>query len=780
MSGTATFSVIGGTGTLTSTTDPNSKRLLFTNMLTDSLSVKAEFVDGPDTYDDTVNLFKVYNGNLTPLIYLTDENRTVPSDAAGTVASFAGVSTQAAVYEGINDTSSTWSFTTAAVGCTITGTNTRNITVTAMSADTATVTFTATKAGASPLTKVYNLSKAKAGPQGAAGAAGANGTNGIRGSTQTAKGYAGQASWDDAKATSAITDLGFTNVIRDQVTLFNSSNPASFSETRFWTGSAWSSIAAYINGGLVVNGTISANQLATDSVTAIKIAAGAVTADELAVNAVTADKISVGAVTAGKIAAGAITADKIGPGTTALQAGYRFSLGQGGSIPVNATTANAVILAVSTTFPVFAGLFESKNGSPAIVCATPVISAAYDRDALYTTRGWECEPLIAVRGRDATYTQQWNKNTILAHGRYGTIATSYVRSNLLVFYTGGSVFAGKHPPDCNINLGADLEFYPGSASGVSPPSVEKSAAGFFQSFSRNTARWQRAMALNPADIPQTLISYINHSDGSGAAGSFSASQNGAPPDNFCAQFAAYACENSVIPAGVNNHVTTSLRLAQDLSYTGTDIGRAIWVFKGTSVWEPGCQVIINGQVFAFTGAHHGLYDKNETIEPGDIVIDTPTVIHGNMENNLTVVTKSNAPMQKAVIGVYAKDITGEGIPFPIKNPTTETTTTVTSSVGSSQVPKYSSTETVKEEYAELYSNNRVCGINALGEGLISVCGENGNLEIGDYITTSSIPGKGMKQSDDLMRNYTVAKSRENVTFSSPTEVKLVACTYHCG
>jgi hypothetical protein len=58
--------------------------------------------------------------------------------------------------------------------------------------------------------------------------------------------------------------------------------------------------------------------------------------------------------------------------------------------------------------------------------------------------------------------------------------------------------------------------------------------------------------------------------------------------------------------------------------------------------------------------------------------------------------------------------------------------------------------------------------------------ENGDIEIGDYITTSSIPGKGMKQSDDLMHNYTVAKARENVTFSSPTEVKLIACTYHCG
>jgi hypothetical protein len=771
MVGTATFSIVNGTGTLTNTADPNAKRLLFEDMITDSLSVKAVFVDGPDNYDDIVNLYKVYNGNTTPLMYLTDENRTIPASAAGVVTSFAGVATQAVVYEGLNDTSSTWSFTTAAVGCTITGTNTRNITVTAMSADTATVTFTASKAGASNLTKVYNLSKAKAGVQGTAGAAGTNGTNGIRGSTQTAKGYAGQASWDDAKATSAIADLGFTNVIRDQVTLFNSSNPASFSETRFWTGTAWSPIAAYINGGLVVNGTISANQLAADSVDASKIQAGAVTASEIAAGAITAGKIAAGAVTATTIAAGAITADKIGPGTTAMAAGYRFSLGQGGSIPVNSTQANAVILAVSTTFPVFAGLFESKNGSPAIVCATPVISAAYGRDVSYATSGWECEPLIAIRGRDSNYTQQWHKSAILAHGRLGMISTSYVRSNSLTSATFGA-FAGKHPPDQNMNLTVDLEY-------GSTPTGEKSAGGIWLAYSRNSARWARSSSLG-GDFPVTLVSYINHSDGTGAAGTFTSGGTGGSPDNFGAQFSAYACENSVIPGGINNHVTASLRLAQDLSYTGVDRGRALWVFKGESQWEPGCRIIANGIVLAFTGGHSGLYDKNEIIEPGDIVIDTPTVIHGNMDNNLTVITKSTAPMQKAVIGVFGKDTTGATIPFPIKSPTTTTLSNVTTSTGTTLVEKYSSEDTVKEEYAELYANSKVCDFNALGEGLISVCGENGNLEIGDNITTSSIPGKGMKQSDDLMRNYTVAKSRENVTFSSPTEVKLVACTYHCG
>jgi len=76
--------------------------------------------------------------------------------------------------------------------------------------------------------------------------------------------------------------------------------------------------------------------------------------------------------------------------------------------------------------------------------------------------------------------------------------------------------------------------------------------------------------------------------------------------------------------------------------------------------------------------------------------------------------------------------------------------------------------------------HRVIHVNALGEGQINVCGEGGDLLKGDLIVSSSTPGKGMRQSDDLVRSYTVAKARENVTFSGPTDVKMVACIYLCG
>jgi hypothetical protein len=38
----------------------------------------------------------------------------------------------------------------------------------------------------------------------------------------------------------------------------------------------------------------------------------------------------------------------------------------------------------------------------------------------------------------------------------------------------------------------------------------------------------------------------------------------------------------------------------------------------------------------------------------------------------------------------------------------------------------------------------------------------------------------MKQSDDVIHSYTVAKAREAATFSSPTEVKMIACIYVSG
>ena len=56
-------------------------------------------------------------------------------------------------------------------------------------------------------------------------------------------------------------------------------------------------------------------------------------------------------------------------------------------------------------------------------------------------------------------------------------------------------------------------------------------------------------------------------------------------------------------------------------------------------------------------------------------------------------------------------------------------------------------------------------IAGCGEGGIWVCNYNGNLEAGDFITTSPIPGIGMKQEDELVYNYTVGKITMDCDFN---------------
>lgn len=81
-------------------------------------------------------------------------------------------------------------------------------------------------------------------------------------------------------------------------------------------------------------------------------------------------------------------------------------------------------------------------------------------------------------------------------------------------------------------------------------------------------------------------------------------------------------------------------------------------------------------------------------------------------------------------------------------------------------------------------------INSLGEGKVWITNLKGNIENGDYITSSEIKGFGELQDDDLLHNYTVAKITESIDWESVSDTiehngqtykkYLSACTYHCG
>jgi hypothetical protein len=178
----------------------------------------------------------------------------------------------------------------------------------------------------------------------------------------------------------------------------------------------------------------------------------------------------------------------------------------------------------------------------------------------------------------------------------------------------------------------------------------------------------------------------------------------------------------------------------------------------------------------FTGTHDVVWPaEKETIgEEGDIAVDVQCVARSSISNTLFEVELSSKPNQKGAIGI----LVGKGILMndqSVPAAFTEGMEDCADDEGrewkqAKATPEY---EAIKDKY--LFG-----AINAVGEGQVNVCGENGDIERGDLIVTSSMPGKGMRQSDDFVRSYTVARAREDVSFSTPGEVKQVACIYLCG
>lgn len=167
-------------------------------------------------------------------------------------------------------------------------------------------------------------------------------------------------------------------------------------------------------------------------------------------------------------------------------------------------------------------------------------------------------------------------------------------------------------------------------------------------------------------------------------------------------------------------------------------------------------------------------------EIGDILVDHKILKQVDISNSVVEFRVSSVSAQRGVIGVCS--LVNETPP-----PDWSTEPTI--------IPGYTDITRETEPNAELLPDNtiiettegypipagyKVVFVNALGEGQVNVCGENGNIEIGDLIVTSSIPGKGMRQDDNIVRSYTVAKARESVTFTSSTQVKMIACIYLCG
>jgi hypothetical protein len=168
------------------------------------------------------------------------------------------------------------------------------------------------------------------------------------------------------------------------------------------------------------------------------------------------------------------------------------------------------------------------------------------------------------------------------------------------------------------------------------------------------------------------------------------------------------------------------------------------------------QMSVGSFVDRFTAAHHGLVSDYITdLEEGDIVVDYELDKVIDINNTIFKIRPSTSQCDRP-IGVFNKK--------------------------SNYIPYGQEYEGILD-IPEGYSNNV---FNAIGEGMVNVCGQAGDLQNGDLIQCSDMAGKGMRQNkddgtpDDIIRNITVAKVRGNWSFESADEVKMVPCIYLCG
>jgi glycerophosphoryl diester phosphodiesterase len=204
------------------------------------------------------------------------------------------------------------------------------------------------------------------------------------------------------------------------------------------------------------------------------------------------------------------------------------------------------------------------------------------------------------------------------------------------------------------------------------------------------------------------------------------------------------------------------------------------------------QLWINPSAFGgnalFTGQHMNYVDENllpldPRIHEGlvvcsvskyrsyDPILQQPIENKISINESLPVIKLSSAPNEKSVFGVVTSHSNN-----PLKR---ENGTIVFDN----------------DEYDFERDIGGRIRINSVGEGGVWVCNQNGNLQNGDYITTSGLPGYGMKQEDDFLHNYTVAKITCDCDFTNlPNYIQtrdlvhngflykcaFVGCTYHCG
>lgn len=171
--GALTYAETPGTGVYAVALTPKGCEYVFadgvltiTKIMVDKATVEIEVnCEGREVFLKLFTLTRLYGGSDAVYMDLTNENASVTCNTEGVVTGSIPGST-AKVYVGTT-LDGAWSFSGSFSGCTgSVNASTGAITVTGLTADSGSVTVTATKRGYASLTAVYSLSKAYPGPNG--------------------------------------------------------------------------------------------------------------------------------------------------------------------------------------------------------------------------------------------------------------------------------------------------------------------------------------------------------------------------------------------------------------------------------------------------------------------------------------------------------------------------------------------------------------------------------------------------------------------------------------
>jgi hypothetical protein len=170
----------------------------------------------------------------------------------------------------------------------------------------------------------------------------------------------------------------------------------------------------------------------------------------------------------------------------------------------------------------------------------------------------------------------------------------------------------------------------------------------------------------------------------------------------------------------------------------------------------------------FTGNHDILLPIDQTLTEGTLLVDVQCIARNGWSNAIFEVAPSTQANQAGANGIFV----GELRPLSSVQPPVF--------IDHWEIIDDRSVPVMTAQYDAIKNNYWFGSMNSLGEGQIQVCGENGNISVDTLLVSSSTTGVAMAQTDDIVRGYTVAKAREAIIFTSPTDVKIVACIYISG